>query len=433
MESIEYLSEVLIETLKEFSTQKRALTPEALSGALSAKKGISSLLSGVGPGGFPNNEEVSCARAEGELKRAPLQSERSSENNPSCFPQLRDIFLNILDGLGPITRDEFIQRSSELQQRINDCQSIEALAAQGEDIVCVARLLAGRAIEEIDYAGDFLAELSKDLSGMEKELFTYQDFNRETHLLNDTFRDNLLSHTEEMSHAIDSDKGLEDAKSLIASKLTMIGKAIETKRQEDESRLREADTKIAELQMSVRNHNEEIIKVTERANTLEKEVLLDALTEIHNRRAYELQMRESLRRYHREGQPFSLILMDVDRFKNINDKYGHSAGDRCLKEIAKIIRSSLRKTDFLARYGGEEIVAILPGSSADDARKIAEKVRSRIELARFSYQQEEIPVTISLGVTEARPADQESDAAFMRVDTAMYQAKKEGRNRVCAI
>jgi diguanylate cyclase (GGDEF)-like protein len=123
--------------------------------------------------------------------------------------------------------------------------------------------------------------------------------------------------------------------------------------------------------------------------------------------------------------------MDVDRFKNINDKYGHSAGDKCLKEIAKIIMSSMRKADFLARYGGEELVAILPGSTADDAGKIAEKVRFRIELARFCYHQEEIPITISLGVTESRQGDQEPESVFTRADSAMYHAKQDGRNRVC--
>jgi diguanylate cyclase (GGDEF)-like protein len=180
-------------------------------------------------------------------------------------------------------------------------------------------------------------------------------------------------------------------------------------------------------------HNDQIALATERANILEKEVLLDALTEIHNRRAYELQIRENLRRYHLDGQSFSLVLIDVDGFKNINDNYGHSAGDKCLREIAKLIRSSLRKTDFLGRYGGEELIAIMEGASAEDGRKIAEKIRSRIERAHFSYQQEEIPVTISLGVTEVMQTDKDSETPFSRADNAMYQAKRQGRNRVCVM
>jgi diguanylate cyclase len=212
-----------------------------------------------------------------------------------------------------------------------------------------------------------------------------------------------------------------------------LGLAIEARRQEDKIRFQEADNKIAELQTNVRNYNDEIVQVTERAKSLEKEVLLDALTGIKNRRAYEMQMRKCLRRYKRDGHPFRLIFMDVDRFKNINDKYGHSAGDKCLKQLVKLIGGTLRKTDFFARYGGEEFVVVLPKCSAEDAAKVAEKVRARIENVRFYYRDEIVPVTISLGVTEARPTDKESEAVFVRVDNAMYRAKSQGRNKVCTM
>jgi diguanylate cyclase (GGDEF)-like protein len=199
----------------------------------------------------------------------------------------------------------------------------------------------------------------------------------------------------------------------------------------DESRLEQADIKIAELQECVRLYNEEIIQMRERANNLEKEVMLDALMQIHNRRAFDLQMREELRRYRHDGQIFSLLLMDVDNFKRINDLYGHSAGDKCLQGIAKLIRSTLRNTDFLARYGGEELVAILKGTGIKAAQLVAEKVRSRIEKARFTYQETVIPLTISIGVTEVIPTDLISDNPLDRADKAMYQSKKDGRNRSC--
>jgi diguanylate cyclase len=310
---------------------------------------------------------------------------------------------------------------------------MEALVALQDELVGVVKLGALRAVEQIDYASNFLTELGKDLSGMEKHLFTYQDFNRETHLLNGKFHDDLLSHSNEMNQAFSSGKGFEDTRNLIASKLMTIGLAIEIKRQEDEVKFQEAESKIAELQTSVRNYNDQITQVTERANSLEKEVLLDSLLEIHNRRAYELQIRESLRRYHRGGEPFSLILIDVDRFKIINDQYGHNSGDKCLREIAKIIRCCLRKSDFLGRYGGEELVAILEGTGAEDGGKIAEKIRIRIEKATFCYRDEVIPVTISLGVTEVMQTDQDSETPFSRADNAMYQAKSQGRNRVCVM
>lgn len=433
MEPIEYLSRIVIETLKEFAAEKRVLTQEALCDAFAAKKKILPLLSRT-ESSNSHSEEENHSPSKKESEHIPLtQAKAPSENNSPYFPQIRDTYLNILAGLGPITREEYRERSSDLLRRIRKCQSLEALVALQDDLVGTVRLLSMRAIEQIDYAGNFLTELSEDLAGMEKQLFTYQDFNREGHLLNGKFHDDLLSHSNEISQAFRSNESFKEMRNLIASKLMSIGMAVEAKRREDEVRFRESDHKIAELQTRVRTYNDQIVQATERAKSLEKEVLFDALTEIHNRRAYELQIRESLRRYHLDGQSFSLVLIDVDEFKNINDNYGHSTGDKCLRELAKLIKSSLRKTDFLCRYGGEELIAILEGASAEDGRKIAEKIRSRIERARFSYQQEELPITISLGVTEVMQTDKDSEAPFSRADNAMYQAKRHGRNRVCVM
>ncbi len=433
MESVELLCQIVIDILKEFSMEKRPLTVAVLKEAFSANKEISSLLSrGLSDPLSERRKEL--PNPQRQLTRAELKGvEASTPSEIGSMTKLQSAFLKILHSFGPIIKGDYEKQFCQLQKTISDCDSLESLGIVSNEMLSMVISLINDTVDGISFSNEFLVELSKDLYKMEEQLYSYQNHNRETYLLSSEFHNNLLLHTGDMSHALDIGNNFEDVRHQITSKLSAIARAIAVKRQGDEARLQEADKKIAELQISVRNHNEEIAQVTERAKTLEKEVMLDALTEIHNRRAYELQMRESLRRYHRDGQPFSLVLMDVDRFKNINDRYGHIAGDKCLKEIAKIIKSSFRKTDFLARYGGEELVAILPGSSADNAGKIAEKVRSRIELARFRYQQEEIPITISLGVTEVKPTDQESEAVFSRVDSAMYQAKKGGRNKVCVI
>jgi two-component system cell cycle response regulator len=93
----------------------------------------------------------------------------------------------------------------------------------------------------------------------------------------------------------------------------------------------------------------------------------------------------------------------------------------------------VRKTDFLARYGGEELMVILPGSNAEDARKVAEKIRVRIDKTRFGYQNEIIRLTVSLGVTQIQPTDTDPEKPFLRVDEAMYNSKREGRNKVAVV
>jgi len=114
----------------------------------------------------------------------------------------------------------------------------------------------------------------------------------------------------------------------------------------------------------------------------------------------------------------------------VNDRFGHWAGDKCLKELIKRIRPMLRETDFLARWGGEEFVILFPGIDLDNASGVAERLRRAIENTRFLYHKQEIGVTVSVGVTEVRPEDQNLEMIFNRTDKAMYDAKKKGRNTV---
>jgi diguanylate cyclase len=236
-----------------------------------------------------------------------------------------------------------------------------------------------------------------------------------------------------MNQVFDTSKSLKEIRTFILSRLSIITESIEKKRQEDESRLQAAEGKIDELQNSLRTYSDEILQVRERADALEKEVLLDSLMEISNRRAYELQIRESMRRYHLHKESFSLILMDVDNFKAVNDTYGHQAGDRCLQEIAKSIKFCLRKSDFLARYGGDEIIAILPGTVGGDARKVAEKIRKCIEKTVFWHNDVRFSITISAGVAAVEATDEEPGSVLSRVDCALYKAKECGRNRIRAL
>jgi diguanylate cyclase (GGDEF)-like protein len=125
-----------------------------------------------------------------------------------------------------------------------------------------------------------------------------------------------------------------------------------------------------------------------------------------------------------------MLLIDLDHFKSINDRHGHYAGDRCLMEITKLFARTLRETDFLARYGGEEFIALLVGIEEEGLLITAERVRMSVENARFLYQGQEIPITVSIGATCVRVEDQDEETLFNRVDAALYDAKNGGRNRV---
>ncbi len=157
--------------------------------------------------------------------------------------------------------------------------------------------------------------------------------------------------------------------------------------------------------------------------------MLDPLTQVHSRYAYNHRIDEEFARWLRYGHPLSFAIWDVDRFKNINDTFGHKAGDRALTKLAQLVRSNLRDSDFLARVGGEEFVVLMPGLGADQASKAIEKLITTIEAAGFNYRGKRVPITISSGLTEFRSGDK-PDIVYGRADGALYDAKSGGRNRM---
>lgn len=155
--------------------------------------------------------------------------------------------------------------------------------------------------------------------------------------------------------------------------------------------------------------------------------MIDALTGIPNRAAYDDRIRHDFSRWQRENTPVSVLAWDIDRFKEINDAYGHSAGDKVLKVIAQHLAQHVRGTDFVARYGGEEFVMILVGTEAQQALVAADKIRVGIENMGFHFHNKPVAVTASCGITTFR-GDDTPEAIFDRADRALYRAKDGGRN-----
>ncbi len=166
--------------------------------------------------------------------------------------------------------------------------------------------------------------------------------------------------------------------------------------------------------------------------------LTDHLTKVHNRRYFDARCHEEAAHARRHGQPLACMLLDIDRFKRINDTLGHLAGDEVLREVAHLIRLQLRGSDIVARYGGEEFVVLMPRTALDRAHEIAERMRAAVAAeALHPLPGESLTVTLSIGVAVlAHPAETD-DAAVQQMlgsaDAALYQAKESGRNRVmCA-
>ncbi len=160
---------------------------------------------------------------------------------------------------------------------------------------------------------------------------------------------------------------------------------------------------------------------------LEQLASIDALTGVANRRRLDERLNESFLQMRRSGRTFTLIMLDIDHFKQINDEHGHPAGDGVLTQLARLLAQGCRATDLVARFGGEEFVVLVPEPrDAEEGPHLAERLRRAVEAASFGTLGH---ITISLGVSESHPDDADEHAVLARADHAMYEAKSLGRNR----
>ena len=156
----------------------------------------------------------------------------------------------------------------------------------------------------------------------------------------------------------------------------------------------------------------------------------DALTGLPNRRAFDERLQAEIARANRHGAPLALVMIDLDHFKALNDRFGHQVGDAVLSTVGAVLGSERRLGDLAARYGGEEFVAILPHADEDAAQAWAERVRARIAGTAVDVDGQLARVTASFGVAAARPEDEDKASLVAAADQALYQAKARGRDRV---
>lgn len=183
---------------------------------------------------------------------------------------------------------------------------------------------------------------------------------------------------------------------------------------------------ISGLRGKLRKKNQELKHAMARINEL---VNIDELTGVCNRRKLFAVLTEEANRFSRTHGPFSVCILDIDFFKQVNDTFGHQAGDQILKEVAQTVHKGLRQIDCFGRYGGEEFLMILPQTMLEGAEIKAERVRADIAALRFNGIEPEFSVTISIGVAQCREGEDTEDT-IARADQALYSAKQNGRNRV---
>ena len=185
-----------------------------------------------------------------------------------------------------------------------------------------------------------------------------------------------------------------------------------------------------ELGFASKVFNDMVRQLKQSRDRLELLSTIDSLTQLPNRKAVMEAFSAALMRYQRHPRAFSLLMIDIDHFKVINDDHGHLAGDEVLRHVASLLREQTRQVDAVGRYGGEEFLALLDETDREAARQVAERIRTVIANSSVRYQEKEMRVTVSIGVAEIIGPDETREQLIDRADKAMYQAKQQGRNRV---
>tara|TARA_R110002095_G_scaffold87395_2_gene76295 strand:- start:3492 stop:5246 length:1755 start_codon:yes stop_codon:yes gene_type:complete len=246
----------------------------------------------------------------------------------------------------------------------------------------------------------------------------------------ETLATDVAEQISAIATTIESEEDLDAVKHVIDEGLQEIGSRMRDHLAQDQERVARGEERLRNLSQRLKLMDEESTRLRAQVRRERNRAQRDALTGIANRAAYDERIAVEVARHDRHERELSLAVIDIDKFKTVNDNLGHKAGDKVLKNVAEICASNVRTSDFLARYGGEEFVLVLPETSLDQAYVVAEKLRGEIEGKGFYYNKRRVPITVSIGI--ARFADGESaDTVFQRADRALYVAKHGGRNR-CA-
>ncbi len=237
---------------------------------------------------------------------------------------------------------------------------------------------------------------------------------------NDAYHRQILAQGEQLEQITRLDD-IRKIKSALEREVLSLRKTVQAKQADERIRIESLSSRVATLQEELQIAKEESMR--------------DGLTGAYNRRAFDRRIEALTDQNRAQPKGFSVLLMDIDDFKRINDTYGHPIGDRVILALADVCRQMIRSDDFLARYGGEEFVVILPGASLRNAAKKARQLCQIIARTRYALDDDDtssLSITVSIGVAAFGRRDN-AESLIARVDKALYQAKTEGKNRAFAL
>jgi len=276
----------------------------------------------------------------------------------------------------------------------------------------------------------FLIQLKQRLDNVKDSIVKNQQTSIELIKFSDDFSECVTTQVDSIQSSMTESTDISQLENRISQSLETIVEGVRSFDSERETLQKEAADRILNLTKELEHTRSETNLLKDNLQQQRERALTDPLTKLPNRHAYNERLHLEYNRWRRYQKPLSLVMGDIDKFKQINDTYGHIAGDTALRETAKVFTSGLRETDFIARFGGEEFVIIMPETSLNEATKAINKLRKSIQENKIHEAAADFQLTISFGVASFEQ-DDTFESVILRADKAMYRAKSKGRNQVC--
>jgi len=374
-------------------------------------------------------------RRQSTVATEPLLPEESPEaGGPAPDPgRLRALLLAILHQMDWDLGDEFRPELARLKHRLERADDWPELWAVGHQLGGVLASFTSLLVAEREDLARFISEVARRLSEVEDHLKSTAKGAAKFHGQNQDFASQMMGGLADFQRDAEAAADLKDIKSVVLNRLDAFRSMVQDNRSLQSRHLKQVSSELEQMRDRFGQVQEELGRMEEENQQLAARLRTDPLTGAHNRLALEERLAQEMGLVRRGQRGFSVLMVDLDHFKRINDTHGHPVGDQCLVEVVAKLNKGLRVSDLLARYGGEEFAVVLPAIAAGEALKAAEKLRRLVAETEFTVKGRQIPVTVSIGATEAQAMDQGPQDVLQRADQALYQAKDNGRNQVCLV
>ncbi|KAA0259324.1 GGDEF domain-containing protein [Deferribacter autotrophicus] len=374
-----------------------------------------------------NNEDLSI----NTIKKYLLQNERLTDffNKNICIVGVeayKSQISKLIKKVEDILPKDFIENFEENIKNTNDICKLNDILI---DILSYLINFLIRVINTFNKSWDLLKEILKYMEISNEKLFKVLESSREIFIEEIRNNNELTNNLEELEKETKLENDIEKLKNKLISKLNEIKTNLREKENIRKEKFNKFDSDVKKIKNDLEKYRKQVNQLQESIKRYKKEAVVDLLTNVYNRNFLDRKLAEEFEKFHRYKSPLSVIMLDVDDFKAVNDNYGHQIGDQVLKYFANVIKNNIRKVDIPFRYGGEEFFIVLPHTRKEQAKVVANRILKELNETVFKVKGDRLKITASIGVTEAKENDS-VETLIKRVDDLLLKAKKEGKNRI---